>query len=210
VKQFLRSRLFASGGYLVLPKWISEFTLEGLLTEANASRPTAVRYSVANSEGIEGRGGNPARAFRSGPGRELHWRLHASSQIAEALGSLCNVAVAPTGVGVYTYYEHAGDFLAVHCDAVNCDVAVITSLAASELDRAAGELVVYPMYIGEPLSKVRVAGRQSGISVPLQRGDTAVLLGGILPHEVTPVSIGQERIVSINCYRILTGATNCL
>jgi hypothetical protein len=32
-----------------------------------------------------------------------------------------------------------------------------------------------------------------------------ILLVGILPHEVAPTSPGQERIVTINCYRVLTG-----
>jgi hypothetical protein len=202
-EEILQSRLFVNGAYLVLPGWISKDALEGLLAEANAARPTALRCSVANSDGTEGRGGSPGRAFRSGPGREFHRRLHASSQITEALGRFCGAPVAPTGGGTYSYYERAGDFLALHRDVVKCDIAVITCLARSDPDRSLGGLLVYPRHIGEPLSKVRAAGRQSAIPVPLGRGDTAVLLGGILPHEVTPLSMGQERIVSINCYRII-------
>ena len=74
------------------------------------------------------------------------------------------------------------------------------------MDCPAGELVVYPDFIREPLSTVRAAGRSAGISVPLDRGHSMILLGGILPHEVAPTSPGQERIVAINCYRLLTGA----
>ena len=39
--------------------------------------------------------------------------------------------------------------------------------------------------------------------MPLTRGETIVLLGGILPHEVIPMAEGQERIVSVMCYRAL-------
>jgi hypothetical protein len=201
-KEILQSPLFASGGYMVLPGWISEDTLNGLLSEARACRPNGVRCSVANSDGTEGRGGSPARAFRSGPGGGLHRRLYGSPQIAEALGRFCSARVAPTGGGTYSYYEQAGDSLALHRDVVNCDIAVITCLALTGSHPSAGGLLVYPRHIGEPLSKVRAAGRLSGIPLPLGRGDTAVLLGGILPHEVTPLSMGQERIVAINCYRV--------
>ena len=41
-------------------------------------------------------------------------------------------------------------------------------------------------------------------SVPLDRGQTIILLGGIMPHEVAPTCAGQERIVAINCYRVQT------
>jgi hypothetical protein len=202
-KGVLQSRLFAGGGYLVLPGWISETALDGLLAEAKTSRPTAIRCSVPHSDSTEGRGGSPARAFRSGPGRDLHRRLHASPQMAEALGRLCSAAVAATGGGTYSYYEQTGDFLAVHRDVVKCDIAVITCLSSSDAGRSDGGLLVYPGHLGEPLSKVRAAGTSAGIPVPLRRGETAVLLGGILPHEVTPLAMGQERIVSINCYHIL-------
>jgi hypothetical protein len=54
------------------------------------------------------------------------------------------------------------------------------------------------------LSTARASGRSAGTSIPLDRGHTMILLGGIVPHEVAPASPGQERIVAINCYRALT------
>jgi hypothetical protein len=124
--------------------------------------------------------------------------------MAETLGRLCGITVSATGGGTYIYYEEPGDFLAVHRDVVDCDLAVITSLTDSRVDGSAGELVVYPEFIREPLSKVRTAGRTSGTLVPLGRGQTIILLGGIVPHEVAPMCAGQERIVAINCYRAQT------
>jgi hypothetical protein len=120
-----------------------------------------------------------------------------------ALSRICGVEVVQTGGGTYSYYENPGDFLALHRDVVKCDVAVITCLSLKVPDISAGGLHVYPDYIEEPLSRVRAAGRGAGRVAPLARGETIVLFGGILPHEVTPMAAGQERIVSVMCYRAL-------
>jgi hypothetical protein len=203
-QEILQSRLFTAGGYLVVCGLFDEETLRGLRAEADVVRSEAERMLVADSDGTEGRGGYPARAYRSGPGRDLHWGLHGCQQMAETLRRVCGVTVSATGGGTYSYYEQTGDFLAVHRDVLQCDIAVITSLTNCMMDSSTGELVVYPEFIREPLSKVRTAGRSSGTLVPLDRGQTVILLGGIVPHEVAPTCAGQERIVAINCYRAQT------
>jgi hypothetical protein len=199
--EVLQSRLFAAGGYLVVQGFFDEATLQELRAEAEQVRLDAQSMLVTDSDGTEGRGGFPARAYLSGPGRELHWELHGCQQMAETLASVCGLSVSASGSGTYSFYEQAGDFLAVHRDVEQCDMAVITSLTRCMADCPAGELVVYPDFIREPLSAVRAAGRGAGVSVPLDRGHSIILLGGILPHEVAPTSPGQERIVAINCYR---------
>jgi hypothetical protein len=118
----------------------------------------------------------------------------------EALGGLCGIAVTTVGAGTYSYYERPGDFLALHRDVLTCDVAVITCLANTGLENAS--LMVYPNSLHKPLSQVRAEGRSSGTPVPLAPGDTAIALGGVLPHEVTPMQGAGERLVSIMCYRI--------
>jgi hypothetical protein len=198
------SRLFAAGGYLVVRGLFDEETLQGLQEEAERVRVEAERMLVAESDGAEGRGGYPARAHRSGAGLELHWGLHGCQQMAETLARVCGLGVSATGSGVYSYYEQTGDFLGLHRDVLQCDIAVITALTRCAVNCPAGELVVYPDLIREPLSVVRAAGRSAGISLPLDRGQTVILLGGLVPHEVAPTSPGQERIVAINCYRALT------
>src|SRR5207248_10974683 len=97
-----------------------------------------------------------------------------------------------------------GHFLAIHRDILQCDVASITCLSTRATSGLTGELTIYPSFICEPLSMVRAAGRQYGTVVALDRGHTVILLGGLVPHEVTPTCIGQSRIVAINCYRIET------
>jgi hypothetical protein len=207
--EVLMSRLFAAGGYFVVSGLFDEATLEGLRAEAEASRSEGVRQYLAESDRTEGRGGSPARSYRSGRGGDLHWGLHGSPEMASSLAKLCGVTVTPTGSGTYSYYESPGDFLALHRDILQCDLTVITCLTPRTGDGLTGELTVYPDFIRQPLSTVRAAGRQTGTVVALDRGHTVVLLGGLVPHEVTPIRTGQERIVAVNCYRIETsgGAT---
>jgi hypothetical protein len=202
-KGLSESRLLRSGGYRAISRLIEEPTLSGLLAEAEAVRPSGGRSIVKESGGAEGRGGKPAHALRSRPGRDLHWRVHGCSDMVAALGRICGVEVAPGGGGTYSYYENPGDFLALHRDVIKCDVAVITCLSLRVPDISAGGLHVYPEYIQEPLSRVRAAGRDGGRAAPLAQGETIVLFGGILPHEVIPMAEGQERIVSVMCYRAL-------
>jgi hypothetical protein len=202
--EVLTSRVFAAGGYFVVSGLFDEATLEGLRAEAETARPEGVRQYLSDSDGTEGRGGSPARAFRSSRGRDLHWNLHGSPEMKARLEQVCGVTASPTGSGSYSYYEQAGDFLALHRDILQCDVAVITCLAAQAGDGPSGELTIYPGFMREPLSVVRRAGRQYGTVVALERGHSIVLLGGLVPHEVTPACAGQERIVAINCFRIET------
>jgi hypothetical protein len=177
--------------------------LSGLLAEAEAARPSGGRSIVKESGAAEGRGGKPAHALRSRPGGDLQWDVHKCSDMLATLGRICGVEVAPAGGGTYSYYEKPGDFLALHRDVIKCDVAVITCLSLSLPDISAGGLHVYPEYVLEPLSRVRAAGRNAGRVVQLAPGETTVLFGGILPHEVIPMAEGQERIVSVMCYRAL-------
>lgn len=201
-KEILQSRLFAKGGYLVVTGLFGEETLQALQAEADMVRAQGVRGYVLDSDGTEGRGGAPGRAYRLVAGGDLHWHLHGCQQMAETLGRLCGATVSSTGGGTYSYYEQPGDFLALHRDVLQCDIATITSLTHSIVDGSTGELAVYPEFVHEPLSAARRAGRSSSTFVPLDRGQTAILLGGIVPHEVTPTCAGQDRIVAVNCYRV--------
>ena len=192
-----RSRLYGEHGIMLARGLFDADTLDVLLGEAQALRSNAVRGSVATSNGTEGRGGSPARDFVSASGGALHWGLHGSGGILAALSRLCGIAIAATGSGTYSYYER-GDFLAIHRDVCSCDVAVITCLADATAGKGGG-LLVYPAFVDEPISAACAAGRALGVPVVLEPGDTAILLGGLVPHEVTPVE--AERVVAIMCYR---------
>ena len=202
--EVLESRIFASGGFFVVSGLFDEATLSALLREAELAREEGNRQLLPVSDGTEGRGGSPARSFRSGRGRELHWGLHGSEAMKDRITELCSVTVTPTGSGSFSYYERPGDYLALHRDILQCDLTLITCLMARRGPGLSGELTIYPTLMREPLSVVRQIGRQAGLIVALEPGQSAVLLGGLVPHEVTPTSEGQERIVAINCFRIET------
>ncbi|MGH9451988.1 MAG: hypothetical protein ACRD11_15870 [Terriglobia bacterium] len=200
-KQITESRVYRAGGYLLIPGLIDEPTLRELIAEAQTVRLHARRTALHESDNTEGRGGNPARAYRTGPGGNLQWRLCGSPAMTETIAAVCGIAVEPTGGGSYSYYEQRGDFLALHRDIVTCDLAMLTCLAQNAADGSAGGLLVYPKHAHEPLSSARAASRAAAVRLWSGRGDTVALLGGIVPHEVVPMAPRQERIISVMCYR---------
>ena len=124
------------------------------------------------------------------------------------LGSLLSTPVRMAGGGSLTLYHLPGDGLGLHRDVDVCDVTLVTCLYDSESNRSMrtpelGSLRAYPEFCHEPLSAVPRHREQFGISIRLRPGDTAVLLGGIVPHEVTPMAAGQCRVVSLVCYELI-------
>ncbi len=113
-------------------------------------------------------------------------------------------SVKLAGVGSFSYYE-PGDFLALHRDIVACDITLLTCLrdtATGTSDRRG--LRIYPAYARVPLTQLRSENAPAHIDVHLDRGQTAVLLGGIVPHEVLPMAEHQHRTVSVVCMTALT------
>lgn len=197
-----RSRIWSQGGYAAVSGLIGRSLLDALTAEAENARPLGQRTSLQISEVGEDRGGSPARALHSAACGEVHRALYASSQLTDAVSETCGVAVTSTGVGTYHFYEREGDFFALHRDFVGCDIAVITCISRRCTERPMGGLLVYPNHFLQGLSQVRAAGRAKSLAIPLDPGETAILLGGQLPHEVTPVAAGQDRVVAVNCYRL--------
>jgi hypothetical protein len=200
-KAITASRIWSQGGYAAVSGIFGRGLLEALKAEAAGVRPLGQRTILPMSNGTEGRGGSPARALRSSPCGEVHQALHASREVAGAISEICGIFVSSTGVGTYHYYEREGDFFALHRDFVGSDVAVITCISECLTEQPAGGLLVYPNLFRLGLSQVRAA-EQASLAIPLVPGETAVLLGGLLPHEVSPVAAGQHRVVAVNCYRL--------
>src|SRR5215472_4097406 len=113
-RQLETSRICSQGGYAVVSGMIGRNLLDGLKAEAEIARPSGWRTILPFSDGTEQRGGSPARALRSSPCGEVHRALHASRQLTDAIGEVCGIAVTSSGVGTYHFYEHAGDFFALH------------------------------------------------------------------------------------------------
>ncbi len=194
--------LYGLGGFAILPELLEEKDLVMLRDEAISARPTGTRSYVATYDIAEERGGNPGRSFRSALGLNLQLGLFSSPAVIGSLANALGGVVRFAGSGTFIYYEEPGDFLELHRDIVTCDLAVITCLAETRTASEGGKLLVYPEFRGQPLANVRAAGHAAATSVHLQPGETVVMLGGFLPHEVTPMMPGQERIVSVMCYGI--------
>jgi hypothetical protein len=202
-KRLLHSYLYASKGYVVSSRLISGRILDGLTTESEAAHQEAKRTVRPKAGFAKERGGTPARSLRSGAGGKWHWAVFGAATLIQYVSRLCGVEVVPSGPGSYSYYEQPGDFLDLHRDKLVCDVAVITCLKNVADLGLGGGLVLYPNLVRESLSHISSLGEKAGNRIMLARGETLVLLGGIVPHEVTPMLHGQERTVSIMCYRMV-------
>ncbi len=136
------------------------------------------------SHQVDWRGGDPARSYAGATGGATQTSIFASPTLASYLSEVCGLRLKLAGVGSFSYYE-PGDFLALHRDIVTCDITLLTCLrdtATGTPDRQG--LRIYPAYARVPLTQLRSDDAPAHIDVSLDRGQTAVLLGGIVPHEV--------------------------
>jgi hypothetical protein len=187
-KRLLHSYLYASKGYVVSSRLISGRILDGLTTESEAAHQEAKRTVRPKAGFAKERGGTPARSLRSGAGGKWHWAVFGAATLIQYVSRLCGVEVVPSGPGSYSYYEQPGDFLDLHRDKLVCDVAVITCLKNVADLGLGGGLVLYPNLVRESLSHISSLGEKAGNRIML---------------EVTPMLHGQERTVSIMCYRMV-------
>jgi hypothetical protein len=175
-----------------------------LLREALASSTTATRQE--QTIGVEEfRGGSPARRLFSQAGGAQQRGVYLSQSVRQPLAVMVGHDLAPTGqVGSYSYYLRAGDHLALHRDVVGCDLAVITCLCDTGGGASpGGTLLLYPGRNLETLGVIRATPEQGAIAVSLSPGHSLVLLGGIVPHAVSPVTEGQRRVVSLLCFQLV-------
>ena len=204
----LHSRLLARGGFDVYEGLLEDRFQQQLFTEAQMQYAEAVACDVAVSDGEEVRGGVPERRFLSSSGGVVQDSFYRAPWVLAFLRELTAAELVPSGErGTYSYYVRPGDFLGLHRDIVTCDVAVITCLSNGTIDNASdgGHLCLYPERIDEPLSAIRATPEKGALKLLLKPGQTIVMYGGIVPHALLPVTPGQERIVSVLCYKIPNG-----
>ncbi len=201
------SPLHAAGGFIVVSAIFSQSEMAELRTEASNARATGNRQVFAEFVPCEERGGTPKRAFLSAPGSQTQWRLFSAPRLATTIKSITGLTVRPTGSGSFTYYECEGDCLALHRDIETCDLAVITCIDENSTSSGGGRLLAYPQFINKSLEAARLAGPAAATPVWLRTGNTILLLGGMVPHEVAPTKAGEERIVSVMCFHVLRSAS---
>ena len=135
----------------------------------------------------------------------MQYSIFAMPAVAEVLSRIAELPIGLSGVGSYSYYHRTGDFLALHRDVVKCDLALLTCLQDDVSERGRrGTLRIYPSFALDPLSAVRLTSNPTFADVTLAVGESVLLMGGMIPHEVTPMAPGQCRTMSVMCYRIVT------
>jgi hypothetical protein len=170
----------------------------GLCAEAQHHYAGADRQvcDVYGSDHCDGRGGVPPRALSTAGGGPVQDGWYYSPGLRAFLSQLCGGPVRPSGSrGSYSYYVEPGDQLGLHLDIVT---TLITVLADSSPDEG-GSLAVQRGHVGVPLSVLRqshVAGEEV-VKAPVQ--SSIVILGGLVPHRVLPLTRGQ-RVISALCF----------
>ena len=195
---------FERGGCVLLGSLLGPDVLDALRREAAGMRARAVRHVWTGANTEDWRGGEPARAFWAISGGACQYAIYCGQTMAPLLSEACGFRIQASGAGSYSYYHQPGDFLAVHRDIVRCDATVITCLEETIPCAAGvpGTLRLHPASAFDPLSAVGRKPAGFWVDVPLRPGQTALMLGGVVPHEVTPMIPGQQRTVSVMCYRL--------
>ena len=198
-----RSPLLQQGGFAILTE-APALEARQLLREAVRNTSCAELTQVRVSDQVESRGGSPARRFMTTQGSQSQDGFYHAPQTLQWLRAVSGLSLLPTGGrGTFTYYR-PGDYLALHRDVLECDLAVITCLADTHPPSdLSGALCLYPDRWREPLSGIRATPETGAVRLRLPVGQTIVMLGGIVPHAILPMAEGQLRIVSILCYQVV-------
>ncbi len=176
--------------------------LQQLATECDRARPGARRQRRPGSTVDGYRGGQPARRLLSAEGGPVQSAFYRDPRLCEALSRLCGFTLYPAGaLGSYSYYEGRGAFLGLHRDIPGCDVALITCLERDAGVDTGGALRLYPGAFREPLQSID-RRRTAHVDLQIRGGQSVVLLGGWIPHEVLPTTDGHLRRISLLCFSI--------
>jgi hypothetical protein len=192
--------LIERGGLAVIRGLLAGELEAQLLAEAN-ERLAKAECFVSHGRNLEWRGGEPARKYRATAAGTSQYAVFSSKAMTDAISETCGFAVKSSGTGSFTYYHDAGDYLGLHRDIELCEVATITCLE-DDGPGSRGGLRAYPEYAGRPLIAIYEEHPQ-GLDLPTSPGDTIVIAGGFIPHEVTPIVQGQRRTVALACYAMV-------
>ena len=193
--------LFRSGGVAVYDGLIDRQIFAALCAEAQANYASADRQicDVLTSDNCDWRGGVPPRQLSTAGGGPVQDEFYRSPHLRSFLSEVCGGPVRPAGSrGSYSYYVAPADHLGLHLDILTCDVTVINVLTDSAPDNG-GSLAVQRGSVGVPLSVLRRLAHHDEQVVKAPAGSTIVILGGLVPHRVLPITTGQ-RVISALCF----------
>ena len=196
------SPLVAQGG-AVVTSLLDGPHLAALTRDAFAVHPRATEQRIDSAgDEIETRG-DPDRWLESAPGGPPLQDFYDSTAVHQLLAQLTGLTwTTAGGLGTFSYYRRRGHHLGLHRDLDICDLAVITCVYDDgDENGASGRLCLYPSRTSESLASIR-KNPKGGVAVRLRPGQSLILLGGLIPHRLLPMSNGHTRIVSPLCYQL--------
>lgn len=193
-----RSPLAAAGGVAIIDL-LDEVTLRAIQAEADRSYANNVEHRLETPPSDPWDRGNPDRWLRSAAGGPVLAMLMASRKLTEVLDAQTGIAWSPLSPqGSFSYYDQPGHHLGVHRDIERCDLTCIICCDLTGTG-SGSELMVYRSAVRTPLDHLR-QGVVAGRAVSLQPGQAALILGGLVPHKVTPVVGDLRRTVAPICF----------
>lgn len=201
-EQLAASPLVAAGGAL-RTRVLAPATLADLVRDALAAHREAAEARVEpdpDAERGEPERGNPERWLESAPGGPALARFTGSAEVLDVLTRATGVTWRPAGPGTWSYYRREGHHLGVHRDLSVCDLAVITCVCDRGGEGQQGLLRLWPTRAGESSDAIRRDPRDAH-HLRLRTGETLLLLGGLVPHQLLPLGPRQLRIVAPLCYQ---------
>jgi hypothetical protein len=196
------SPLLRAGG-AVITRLVGAGALRRLEQEAHEVGRRAIDLSRRPWLAQDAARGDPDRWLESAPGGANLLELYHSPALVRSLAHLTGLSWRPSGpLGSFSYYRREGHHLGLHLDVDECDVAVITCIAdAGAPPRSvSGVLRLHVDRANEPLELIRSGGGAGAVDLRLAAGETLILLGGIVPHELLPVAAGHQRVVVPLCF----------
>ncbi|MGH1493168.1 MAG: hypothetical protein ACRBK7_27860 [Acidimicrobiales bacterium] len=192
------SKLAAAGGVAVVDL-LQGPMLQALQIEANKAYPHHVEHHQETPPADPWDRGNPNRWLRSAAGGPVLASILGSQRLAELLDDYTGILWSPLSPqGTFSYYDRPGHHLGVHRDIERCDLTCIICCGL-EGDGSGSELIAYRSGVRTPLDQVR-ASTDLGRVISLQPGQGALILGGLVPHEVTPIVGDLRRTVAPLCF----------
>jgi hypothetical protein len=200
VTERLHAPIVKTGGVLVLKEFLDRTWFDALKVECDAQHATA-KIQVKETE-AEFHSSDPGRNYLSANGGSVQTTIYHDAILHRALTKFCGHPVRPTGdQGTYSYYECAGHFLGLHRDVPRCDLTMITCLRRESEEDTSGALRLYYKSLQQPLTEIHSGTKFHDIHINF--GQTLLLLGGCVPHEVLACGPDFKRYISVLCFEIL-------
>jgi len=193
-----RVQIVQQGGALLLHEFPLAHYYQSLREECLYRRHTASEQICTKSLAYDWRVDEPARKFYSTSGGPVQSAFYHEAELVNSLSQLCGFTLRPTGAdGTFSYYDQPGSFLSVHRDIKQCDFTLISCLARTG-NSESGDLKLYAKDCRTPTAKIETSNWTANIQ--LEESHSVLLLGGVVPHEVSPLKAGSTRAVSVLCF----------